>query len=410
MTGRRLGVGARLACAYLASYYLSFPNDFPGSQWLSDAITAHWLTVVKLVGSSVGVAIEHSGGGSGDTLFDHIRIAIIFCVAAIVTVAWRWAPRDDARDERIVRAVRLFLRYMAAYFLVSYGLSKVLVMQMPPTSPSTLLERYGDASPMGLLWTFIGASPAYEIFGGLAEVVPGLLLLFRRTALLGGLLAFGVVLNVVLFNLCYDVCVKVFSIHLLATLAYLVAPDLRRLVDVFVRQRPTTPPAADPPLLRLSSRSRAIAKVAVIAYLIGWSCVADAVAAYFKYGAGAPRSELWGVYDVESLVRDGKPVAPSLTEIESWHHVAFDRTMSIWMLDESVVYYRASYDAGAGTLALQRRGRASTLIVGRPDADHVTLGGVLGTSLVSARLRRMDESKFLLRSRGFNWINDGLNR
>ena len=39
---------------------------------------------------------------------------------------------------------------------------------------------------MGLLWTFMGHSPAYSAFTGAAEALAGALLLFRRTTLLGG--------------------------------------------------------------------------------------------------------------------------------------------------------------------------------------------------------------------------------
>lgn len=57
---------------------------------------------------------------------------------------------------------------------------------------------------MGLLWNFIGASAAYTIFTGVAEVLGGLLLVARRTALLGALVCIGVMSNVVLLNFSYD--------------------------------------------------------------------------------------------------------------------------------------------------------------------------------------------------------------
>ena len=77
----------------------------------------------------------------------------------------------------------------------------------------------------------------------------GLLLVARRTTLLGALVSIGVLTNVVMLNFCYDVPVKLFSAHLLAMAVFLVLPDLRRLADLLVFNRGVEP-AADPAALR----------------------------------------------------------------------------------------------------------------------------------------------------------------
>ena len=47
---------------------------------------------------------------------------------------------------------------------------------------------------------FIGASASYSLFAGLSEFAGGVLLLFRRTALLGAMVSSSVLLNVVVLN------------------------------------------------------------------------------------------------------------------------------------------------------------------------------------------------------------------
>ena len=42
----------------------------------------------------------------------------------------------------------------------------------------------------------------------------------------------------------------------------------------------------------------------------------------------------------------------------------------------------------------------------RTDQDHLVLAGSLGKDSVKINLRRFDESKFLLLSRGFHWISE----
>src|SRR5258708_21145416 len=108
--------------------------------------------------------------------------------------------------------------------MVDYGWHKIMPVQFPPPGPDRLLVAYGDSSPMGLLWTFMGASKPYVMFSGLIEVAGGLLLLFRRTSLLGGLLSAAVLTNVVLMNFCYDVPVQLYSSRLLVMAVLYVAP------------------------------------------------------------------------------------------------------------------------------------------------------------------------------------------
>ena len=122
--------------------------------------------------------------------------------------------------------------------ILSYGFFQVLPLQFPEPGPDRLIMSYGDSSPMGLLWRFMGASRPYTVFGGLAEALGGLLLLWRRTTLLGALVAFGLLLNIVMLNFSYDVPVKLFSSLLLGLALFLVWPDVGRLVDLFVRNRP----------------------------------------------------------------------------------------------------------------------------------------------------------------------------
>ena len=81
---------------------------------------------------------------------------------------------------------------------------------------------------MGLLWTFMGASAPYQMLAGLAEVTCGMLLFWRRSRLLGALLAIGVMGNVVALNYCYDVPVKLFSTELLRIRAASLPRELSR--------------------------------------------------------------------------------------------------------------------------------------------------------------------------------------
>ena len=69
-----------------------------------------------------------------------------------------------------------------------YGLQKLIPLQMSTPSLHRFLQPMGEMSGMGLVWRFMGISPEYQMFAGLLEVIPGVLLCFRRTRLPGALL------------------------------------------------------------------------------------------------------------------------------------------------------------------------------------------------------------------------------
>ena len=112
---------------------------------------------------------------------------------------------------------------------------------MPFPTLTTFLEPFGNFSPMGVLWSSIGAAPAYEIFAGLAELLGAVLLMFPRTVTLGALVCTVDMFQVFMLNMTYDVPVKQFSLHLLLLSMFLLAPQMSRLADFFVRNRPVMP-------------------------------------------------------------------------------------------------------------------------------------------------------------------------
>jgi uncharacterized membrane protein YphA (DoxX/SURF4 family) len=150
---------------------------------------------------------------------------------------WGIARRGWRREYRTLYAwLLLAMRFTLASILLAYGISKVFDLQFSPPDVRVLNERYGDSSPMELLWTFVGFSVPYTIFSGVVEVIPGVLLLFRRTAVLGALMAVAVMLNVALLNFCYDVPVKLYSSLYVLMALFLLLPDVPSLFQFFLRR------------------------------------------------------------------------------------------------------------------------------------------------------------------------------
>ena len=137
--------------------------------------------------------------------------------------------------------------YTLVATLFSYGFSKIFPLQFPYPALGRLTETFGDFSPMGVLWSFMGAWPAYMMFAGSAEVLGGLLLAFRCTTTLGALVTAGTMLNVVALNFCYDVPVKLYSSNLLLMAVFLAAPDVPALARLLILRQPAEPKAPSGP-------------------------------------------------------------------------------------------------------------------------------------------------------------------
>src|SRR5262249_1942181 len=155
----------------------------------------------------------------------------------------------------------------------------------------------------------MGASVGYNVFCGGGEMLGGLLLTARRTTLLGALVCVGVLGNVVMLNFCYDVPVKLFSTHLLAMAVFLILPDLGRLANLFVFNRPVEPADVRPLFVRpwLNRATLIFRTLLVLAWTGGFL--------FFSYQARsqlAPgsRPPLYGIWNVEEFEVDGEARPP----------------------------------------------------------------------------------------------------
>ncbi|HEY7216374.1 MAG TPA: hypothetical protein VIC28_17265, partial [Thermoanaerobaculia bacterium] len=344
--------------------------------------------------------------GSGDSTFNYVQLFCFLVLAATATLVWSLLDRKRRNYARLHEWLRVLVRLSLATAMVTYGGIKLIPTQFPAPPLDRLLQPFGDASPMGLLWTFIGASKAYQSFSGAAEMLGGLLLIGRRTTLLGALVSIGVVGNVVMLNFSYDVPVKLYSAHLFLMAVFLVAPDLRRLADFFLFNR-TPAPAETRPLFRRVWLNRVVMAccAALVLYTAG-------EALYYSYQSLiAPKSPLYGIWNVEEVVIDGQAQrAPALDE-SRWRRVVFDSPsrLAIQLANQHRIRYNLNLNPQKRLLELTKREDPkwkSTLSYERLGADRLVLAGKLDGRQVRVSLRLDAQPDFLLVNRGFHWINE----
>lgn len=410
-------IAFRFAFAYLLLYSLPGPVDsLPGTEFLSEAFSDVWQAVVPWVGKHV-LGLEKDitifTNGSGDTTYNYVQLPVLLAVSVLVAAVWSVVDRRRTQYVKAHDALRVFVRYVLAISMLSYGLAKVFKSQFPFPFPERMVEPLGEFSPMGLLWTFMGYSRGYNIFAGGAEMLGGILLLFRRTTTLGALVVIGVMANVVALNFFYDVPVKIYSSHLVLMAVFLVLPDVQRLLGVLLLNRPTEPRALGMPfqLSRREARGVLAVKVLFIAS-VSWAFY-DSRANYFvKYNDDSPKPALYGLYEVESFTRDGQVLPPLLGDPVRWRYMAVNRfsRVTFRLMDDRLQRFGMEHDPSKSTVTLtegpEDAQKKMVLTYTQPDAEHLVLQGTFQGAPLEARLKKVDESKHLLVNRGFNWIQE----
>ena len=356
--------------------------------------------------------LVYMGSGSGDKTFDWV-LAFCLLVFAVPAVGI-WSLLDRKRDNYITlhKWFRLFIRFVLASEMLGYGLAKVIPLQMTFPSLTKLVEPYGNFSPMGVLWSSIGASPAYEIFAGLAETLGGILLVIPRTTMIGALICLMDTTQVFMLNMTYDVPVKLFSFHLLLMSLFLLAPEFHRLADFFLLNR-AAEPSTEPQLFSTLRANRIALAVQVIfgIALVGMN-VYSGWSNWYIYGGGRVKSPLYGIWNVDRISIDGQLRSPLLTDYDRWRRAIFDfpARMAFQRMDDSFVPYGVSINGEAKTLALTKnsgdKNWKAQFTFQRLGQDQLTLDGNMDSHTVHIQLRLVDRNKFLLVNRGFHWIQE----
>jgi hypothetical protein len=360
----------------------------------------------------LGVKPTVHPSGSGDTLYDWTLAFTMVVLSALIAIVWSIRTKAT-RHDKFLKWFSLFLRFALGTTMFTYGFAKVFPLQMPTVFLSRLLEPYGNFSPMGVIWYSIGASPGYERFIGSAEVLGGLLLFLPQTALLGALVTFAVTTGVWMVNMTYDVPVKLFAFHLVVMSIVLFAPDIPRLLDMFVFHRPVEErPAPRYGTSPRAQRAWTIAQVAFAIWALGFSTY-QGNKSWHSFGGAAPKSMFYGIWDVDSMTIDGVLRPPLTTDSVRYSHAVFQAPTSVTFqkMDQSFDRFSVKLDSTTHMLAL--KSLTDTAVSGalkyeRPSPNRLLLDGSVGGKRVQLALTLHDLEKFFLvsRSKEVHWVQE----
>ena len=265
--------------------------------------------------------------GSGDTSWGWAQLYLFLLLGAVGCIIWSLLDHRRKNYVKLDYWLCLFTRYYLALFAFLYGIIKIFVLQMPFPSLSMQATYLGDLLPMRLSWMFMGYSSPYQFFSGAMEVLAGILLLFRRTATFGTLMAAAVFLNVMVMNLSYDIPVKLFSMRLELFSLFLLAHEQNRLLSFFVVNKPAEPGHLYN--VMFAKRWMRIARIVLKLVFVAVMVVFVIYQTYDRYKqTNAPYKNgpiAVGMYDVESFVVNKDTIPALITDTLRWQDIIFEK-------------------------------------------------------------------------------------
>lgn len=407
-------IAFRLCFLYFALYIFFTPNnDLP-------LIDLFYEQLDKLLQSFIPWFSKHVFGytgempmgpsGSGDSTYDYMLWFFSIILAVAGTIIWSLLDRHRKSYNTLYYWIRVIVRYYLFYTMVIYGSYKVIKLQFPYPSLTRLVQPYGDSSPMGLAWTYMGYSGTYNYFTGFAELLGGILLLTRRTTTPGAIVCLGVMSNVFMINMGYDVPVKLLSFNTILMSLFLIWKDAKKLAAFFFQNKPTLPSDIGTPYT--SRKARIILgsfKWLIVAFVL-ISTFWGAISAQKMYGEKAPKPPLYGIYYTEDFTKNTKTVIPLTTDTTRWKRLIIpnSRMATIQLLNDSTQRLLLKIDTVAKTVELTplTDTLAKRNFTYKSEPPYLTMSGIVKNDTFNIRLKRFDEKQFLLMKRGFHWVNE----
>lgn len=356
--------------------------------------------------------------GSGDTSFNWAEICLYLSLAAIGSILWSVIDRKRRAYTGLNYLLCLLARYYLAVVAFGYGFDKLFVLQMPFPSTSQLATPLGDFLPMRFSWLFIGYSSPYEIFSGIMEIFVGILLLYRRTATLGVLVATAVFINVMMLNLSYDIPVKLYAMNLVLLCIYLLANESGRIANFFVLNKPS--PVCN--MYHYPLRKKWMRVTRIVLKLMVFLLIAKTLYdTYDIYKKNQQQSEVKpihsGIYDVTKYAVNNDTMPPLVTDTIRWQDVIIEKggygsiktNDTIFRKRYGRRYFNFKADTMKQTISFKKFPQDSlpllTMNYLLSDSNTIQLWGRKNNDSLFIELKKSNRH-FQLAERQFHWLSE----
>tara|TARA_R110001632_G_scaffold95102_3_gene201166 strand:- start:2033 stop:3184 length:1152 start_codon:yes stop_codon:yes gene_type:complete len=376
---------------------------------LSPLFEASYRWIGKVV-FNINYEYEVSGNGSGDHTFAYLTLFITVILTVLIFVLWSIVDRKRPSYNKLFYWFLVFLRVILVATMLLYGFVKIFKIQFQSASLTHLLDPLSDFTPMGLAWTYMGFSKGFNVFVGLLEVLGGLLLIPRRTQTLGSFIIIGVMTQVAVMNFCYDIPVKLFSIHLVLMALVIFVTDYR-FPSVFIKNK-----AVDAYQYYHPIKGRKYHKVIFWIKSIALFMLVSFVSFNFytterNRGENRKKPTLYGIWEARSFIKNGDTLPSLTTDTYRWRYLIVDikEEATVKTMDDTKHPYTFIADTLSKKIRIYKMDSESedyNFTYLNPSSDALKLDGIIASDTLHIIFSKIDHKKFKLNARGFHWINE----
>lgn len=344
--------------------------------------------------------------GSGDTTYDYVFTLLVLIISAVLAIVISIADRKRKNYQQLYLFTIVLARYYVVYTMFAYGFAKVFEGQFPPLAYFSLEEKFGDMSPMGVLWTFMESSPAYTFFGGLMEIIGGVLLLFRRTKTFGALFSLTVMINVAILNFTYDVPVKIFSTHLVLLCIFILSYEWEKLYNFFILHKAEI---LNYNKLRVRKKWMLISLRAVKFLLIAYLFYAFLIGPLMN--SSKEKVFMEGVYSTQLFIKNNDTIPPNPEDSTSWKklYISYNEGVNVITKENTYSWYNSKIDSLQKTIGFYKNDDSTNLFATfryNLKSDTLFLKGRIKTDSVEMTLSRKTRKDYPVLNRGYHWVNE----
>ncbi|TAD83540.1 MAG: hypothetical protein EAY75_14710 [Bacteroidetes bacterium] len=155
-----------------------------------------------------------------EIIFLVVEIALPLVLALVLAILWHRQAHNTRKAQKRYHLLLAVVRYWLAFEICAYGFAKILGTQFH-TPVYRLDIPLGDVNGFGLTWYYFGYSRALALIIAVLQIGGSILLMFRRTTLLGCFILLPIMVNILCINAFYSIAVGAFINSTLFTLALL---------------------------------------------------------------------------------------------------------------------------------------------------------------------------------------------
>jgi hypothetical protein len=219
---------------------------------------------------------------------------------------------------------------------------------------------------------------------------------------------------IVLMDFCFNVPVRLLASHLLIMSVFLIFEDSRRLLNVFVLNRPAGAAVYEPLISHPLWRKVFFGLQVVLSISLLYSSIVKGLDAERSSGRNTPHVPLYGVYKTIYFIRNRDSIPPLETDSLRWKQLVIDggswnQSGIIQFSTDKKVYYNVLADTVKQILSMQSRSDTAqkySFHYFMEDGDHILFKGLWGKDSIEVLMNKYDLNNFLLHKEKFKWITN----